>query len=311
MKTIIITGASGLVATQLTIDLLDKTDYRILLVSTHPEAISERYETWGDRILYFSLFDLEKYIDEGKSVDCCINAAFARSSEGTRLVSSIEFTITLINILLKSNLKSFVNISSQSVYGKNQNNSVETTVLNPDYLYAFGKYTTEVITKLMFLKSNVNWTNIRLASVCENARFMNIFVKNALTGVPIHLTAGNQGCSFIDVRDVSSALQTVIMTDNCRFEEAYNLGTGEMFTIRQIAEKVKLIGDECYGTSVLITEEESNKQQHVGMDNKLFTSTFNWNPSYSMDEMIKSLYEMNSNRAGGGFPKAFKIVYHL
>lgn len=36
MKTIIITGASGLVATQLTIDLLDKTDYRILLVSTHP-----------------------------------------------------------------------------------------------------------------------------------------------------------------------------------------------------------------------------------------------------------------------------------
>lgn len=99
MKTIIITGASGLVATQLTIDLLDKTDYRILLVSTHPESISERYETWGDRILYFSLFDLEKYIDEGKSVDCCINAAFARSSEGTRLVSSIEFTITLITIL--------------------------------------------------------------------------------------------------------------------------------------------------------------------------------------------------------------------
>lgn len=106
MKTIIITGASGLVATQLTIDLLDKTDYRILLVSTHPEAISERYETCGIEYFIF-LFDLEKYIDEGKSVDCCINAASARSSEGTRLVSSIEFTITLINILLKSNLKSF------------------------------------------------------------------------------------------------------------------------------------------------------------------------------------------------------------
>ena len=67
--------------------------------------------------------------------------------------------------------------------------------------------------------------------------------------------------------------------------------------------EVKLIGDECYGTSVIITEEECNNQQHVGMDNKLFTNTFNWNPSYSMDEMIKSLYEMNSNvlgRSGGG-----------
>ena len=42
MKTIIITGASGLVATQLTIDLLDKTDYRILLVSSHLKVYMER-----------------------------------------------------------------------------------------------------------------------------------------------------------------------------------------------------------------------------------------------------------------------------
>lgn len=311
MKTIIITGASGLVASQLTNDLLDKTDYRLLLISTHPDKIAKRYKASHDRIFCLSLLDLAKYIDEGLSVDCCIHAAFARSSDGTQLVSSIEFTTSLIKLLQKVQLKTFVNISSQSVYGKDQNLSKETTPLNPDYLYAFGKYTTEVITKIMFENSSVNWTNIRLASVCENARFMNIFVKNALAGIPIHITAGDQGCSFIDVRDVSSALQSMIESKDSHFSETYNLGTCAIYTIRQIAEKVKNIGDKSYGTSVIITEEKSNNCQKVGMDNKLFSETFNWFPAYSIDDMIISLYEMNTNFKGRGYPQAFKIVYHL
>lgn len=36
------------------------------------------------------------------------------------------------------------------------------------------------------------------------------------------------------------------------------------------------------------------------MDNKLFSETFNWLPAYSMDDMIISLYEMNTNFNGGG-----------
>lgn len=311
MKTILITGASGLVATQLTIDLLKKTNYKLILVSTHPDEVAVRYQTLSERVSCFTLGDLEKYIDAGKNLDCCVNAAFARSSEGMKLVSSIEFTTSLVKLLKISQLKTFVNISSQSVYGKNQNNSVETTLLNPDYLYAFGKYATEVITKILLQDSDINWTNIRLASVCENARFMNIFVKNVLAGAPIHLTAGDQGCSFIDVRDVSSALQSVIEAENCLFSEAYNLGTGEVFTIREIAEKVKRIGDEYYGTSAIITEEESNNHQHVGMNSELFEKTFNWVPKYSMDDMVRSLFEMNTNIGGGKFPPAFKVVYHL
>ena len=159
---------------------------------------------------------------------------------------------------------------------------------------------TDDIQTMLFEAATFDGTNIRLSSVCENARFMNIFVKNALAGIPIHLTAGDQGCSFIDVRDVSSALQSIIESNDCHFAEVYNLGTGAIYTIRQIAENVKNIGDKFYGTSVIITEEKSNNCQKVGMDNKLFSETFNWLPAYSMDDMIISLYEMNTNFNGGG-----------
>ena len=305
VKNIIITGASGLVATQLTLDLLNNTNHYLYLVSTNPTAMKGRYVGFTKRIRCCTLDSFSHYAKaSGEKFDACVNAGFARSSLGRPLVDSLEFTYKLVTLIKELGVGKFINISSQSVYGKESEPLwTEQTPLDPDYMYALGKYNTELITRIILSDSNVKWTNIRLSSVCENARFMNVFVKNALSGSPIHLTAGNQVCSFIDVRDVSSALIKVIESDINHFAEAYNLGTAEMFTIREIAEKVKQIGDTMYGISVVITEEANENHIKIGMDNSLFKNTFNWEPSYSMDDMIIFLFEMKINVNGGDCPK--------
>ena len=302
VKNIIITGASGLVATQLTLDLLNNTQHYLYLVSTNPTALKDRYAGFTKMIKCCTLDSFSDYAKaSGERFDACVNAGFARSSLGRPLVDSLEFTYKLVTLIKELGVDKFINLSSQSVYGKETEPLwTEQTPLDPDYMYALGKYNTELITRIVLSDSNVKWTNIRLSSVCENARFMNVFVKNALSGSPIHLTAGSQGCSFIDVRDVSSAMIKVIESDSNHLAEAYNLGTAEMFTIREIAEKVKQIGDTMYGTSVVITEEANDNHIKIGMDNSLFKKTFNWEPSYSMDDMIISLFEMKTNVNGGG-----------
>ena len=302
VKNIIITGASGLVATQLTLDLLNNTQHYLYLVSTNPTALKDRYAGFTKRIKCCTLDSFSDYAKaSGERFDACVNAGFARSSLGRPLVDSLEFTYKLVTLIKELGVDKFINLSSQSVYGKETEPLwTEQTPLDPDYMYALGKYNTELITRIVLSDSNVKWTNIRLSSVCENARFMNVFVKNALSGSPIHLTAGSQGCSFIDVRDVSSAMIKVIESDSNHLAEAYNLGTAEMFSIREIAEKVKQIGDTMYGTSVVITEEANDNHIKIGMDNSLFKKTFNWEPSYSMDDMIISLFEMKTNVNGGG-----------
>lgn len=313
VRNIIITGASGLVATQLAMDLLEKTPHKLFLVSTNPTRLNERYCEYKDRVKSYTLDNFRAYAKTlEERFDVCINAGFARSSLGRPLVDSLEFTYELVSLVKELGVKKFVNISSQSVYGKDTEPFwTEETLLAPDYMYALGKYNTELITRIVLSNSMVNWTNIRLSSVCENARFMNVFVKNAISGLPIHLTAGNQGCSFIDVRDVSSGLMAIIESDIECFAEAYNLGTAEMYTIREIAEKVKVIGDSKYGTSVVITEDANDYKVKVGMDNTLFRETFAWRPEYTIDDMIISLFEMIINVDGGGYPRAFKIVYNL
>lgn len=319
MKHIIITGASGLVATELALHLLDKTDSFLYLLSTHPEKVQARYsqKEYAGRVLCLTLDAFSSFaLTHPATFEACIHTAFARTSQGRSLVQSLEYLRQLLSLLQQLDVRTFANISSQSVYGSQQAPLwKETTPPDPSYLYAMGKYASEVITELALGNKGIKWTNIRLCSVCENARFIRIFVQNALNGEPIRLTAPNQQCSFIDVRDVADALLSFIARMNgIKPLPAYNLGTSHVHTIAEIATIVKRIGEENYGLPniSIIKEKESCMQPFCGMDASLFMKTFDWKPNFNMDRMVESLYEMLLNTRGGGvYPRSFRLVYGL
>lgn len=301
---IIITGAGGLVAAELITNLLKNNRNQLYLISTHVETIEDRYSECKSRVRCFTLESFAEYINGNKDVyDICFHTAFARSSRGDLIVSSLDFQRKLLSLFNADNLNTFINISSQSVYGKmNEPLWTEDTPLDPDYLYAMGKYSSEVITELVLGNSGIKWANIRLCSVCENARFVRVFVQNAINGTPIHLTAPEQGCSFIDVRDVANALGKLILhPERLGDRHVFNLGANLQNTIRNIALLVKEVGEERYHTpEVVITEEASDNNVRIGMDASLFMKTFNWTPNYSMKDMVVSFFEMLTNVNGGG-----------
>lgn len=315
MKNVIITGAGGLVATELTIKLLKETDANLYLLSTHVEKITERYKNYPQRVNCYTLDEFSSYASATKvKFDICIHTAFSRSAKGGLIVESIEYQRVLIALLKKLGIGTFVNISSQSVYGKaTEPLWTEDAQLDPDYLYAMGKYFSEVVTRIMLDGSGIRWTNIRLCSVCENARFVRVFVQNAIEGKPIILTAPEQQCSFIEVQDVADALTAFIeKSDKIGLKPTYNLGANLVDTIKGIALKVKRVGEEQYGLSnVEIIEKSSDSNIRIGMDASLFMDTFDWCPRHNMDDMVIEMFEMLKNVNRGGYPISFKLVYGL
>lgn len=310
MNRIIITGASGLVATELTMMLISDGNSILYLITTSPEKLKKRYEKYPE----INIFTLEEFVVfAGKSdisFNVLIHAAFARSSEGDQIVKSLEYSRKVLVCAAKINLEAYINISSQSVYGqKTPPFWKEDTILAPNYLYAQGKYVTELLTDVMLNETKINYTSVRLSSVCENARFLNIFVQNAINKKPIKILGGSQTCSFIDVRDVAKAIVTMIVKQKIvKFERQYNLGVSENYTIEELAFMVKEIAKKDYGRDVEIVREDANIKQDVGMDSSLFMHSFGWEPEKSIEEMIRSLFEFILN--GGGYPISFKIVYN-
>lgn len=292
MRKIVITGASGLLGTELIDTIIENSDDLLFLVSTHANTLKKKY----DNIQRIVCLDIEEFENIKQNYDCLLHLAFARSKDSEQLASSLDFTEQIINIAKKKNVQSYINISSQSIYGDiNEPLWKEDASAAPTSLYALGKYATEKMTRIAFNGTDVNWTTIRLASICENARFVNVFVKNMMAGQPITIIGGSQMCSFIDVRDVAVALYRVIeASDNYKLREVYNLGTGTQTSIVEIANAVNRIGHLEYKLpEIEIVINPQDVKLNAGMDNSLFCRDFNWTPTYSMDDMIRSLFELN------------------
>lgn len=292
MKTVVITGATGLVATELVRILADANKYSIYLVSTHPDRLRERYSTIGN-LRFLNIDELDADHRE-TPIDVIVHAGFARSGRGSDYVDSLAYTRRLLSFAQINKPKSYVNISSQSVYGNAPDPLwKESSQLCPTDLYGMAKYATEELTQQALDGIGINWTNIRLCSICEKRRFVGVFVQNALDGKPINLTAPKQQCSFIDVRDVAVGLKAVIdHSGDIRFQKVYNLGANYQNTIGDVARRIKHIGEVHYHTpEVVINEISSNNENAIGMDATLFRETFGWSPQYGVDDMIESMFD--------------------
>lgn len=308
---IIITGASGLVATELTVLLLERTSFKLTLVSRKPDELAKRYVKFSNRVETTTLSGLiDNHVSEG--YDVVVHTAFARNASGASIAESLIYLSVLCKWIKMTKVESFINISSQSVYGNDYTPGIdENSGCAPDYLYALGKYSSELITEAWLSGTSTNIYQLRLASVCENARFIRIFIDNLLNNKPIRLTAPNQIVSFIDVRDVAAAIYKVI-TQKEACPGIYNLGCGSWYPIIEVAHMIMEIGRTDYNVeNAEIIIDDNGTEKSIGMGVEKFQQSFNWKPEYNIKDMISSIYKMLTNVNGGGYPIAFKLVYTL
>lgn len=227
-------------------------------------------------------------------LDVIIHTAFARTGKAVDYVSSLEFTEQLLSFALLNQPKAYINISSQSVYGNaSKPYWTEMSPVTPDSMYAIAKYATEEMTRLALDREPLKYTNIRLCSVCEPKRFVYKMVDNVLHQKPIRLTAPDDECSFIDIRDVTSGICALLQhIDDVPWERVYNLGANIRMTIAEVANLIKEVAAEQYNiTDISIAEEHEPESIHyVGMDASLFMNTFNWKSKYSMKHMITECF---------------------
>ena len=308
MKAIAISGASGLLATELIHMLLKADEYEVYAITGSIEKLRQRYSD-EERVHPCTLDDFGKSFAD-RDFYSFVHCAFSRSSDSSAVASSLDFGTHFALLARAVKPVSFINISSQSVYGENENIPwTEDAVPSPNYLYAMGKYASEKITEGIFAGTGINATNIRLSSVSENTRFLSIFCKNALAGVPITVQGGKQVISFIDVRDAASGLAKVIEASRgIEFKPVYNLAFGEMRTIGELADDVKRLCMQHYEVDVVVDTVPSDIVQLVGMDNNLFKNEFSWEPRFGYDDMIESLLNLHKD-CGGGVPVSFLLVY--
>ena len=299
---ILITGAGGVLGSELIRQLIKNGEYQILALDIDKKVFPE---SLADHDL-IELYDSKEWVENKlpwNKINSVIHCAFARSSNGRLLSESLDFTKELLSQVVKNRVDTFVNISSQSVYGRSQSPLwTEKTPVSPeppDTFYALTKYASELLTTSICNsgESKTIGTNLRLASLIGRGmdeRLVTRFVKAALTDEPIKLVGGNQVMAYMDVRDAAEGIIALMQTDTSVWKDVYNFGVPWRYTIREIAEIVKKIG-KTYGKEVQIEIEEKDVSLDTGMDTSLFYRDTGWRPKYdismTIDYLFKSLFD--------------------
>ena len=287
MKTILITGASGYLGHHLVKKYIELGDCQIIAILGRPE---DKANSLPQNVCVSVLPCSSLFSTDFGHVDTLIHTAFSRGENLQGLSDSIFFTEKVIELVNSSNIDSVINISSQGIYkGLNPGELVdEDGVIGPDTSYGLAKWAVENLFKLGCKKK---YTNIRMASLSSNARFLDFFVDCVIQHKDITVTAPHQYASIMDVSDAIRGIALVEQLNLAERESIYNLGPETQYSILEYANSANKIGQDFDFLPIIVNIEDNGKSSAICMNcNKLKDQT-KWKSIISKNDMIRNLFQ--------------------
>ncbi len=287
MKTILVTGSTGFIGSNLVKALSAEKQYRVIGAVEDDNGYTDRYSC-NEYLQTVPNAELLK----GKlpPVDCVVNCAFARSNDPLLLAQALDFTAELADALRRIGVGALINVSSQGVYQRLPAGELQTedAPISPVDLYSMAKYAAERL--LVASRCAAHITNVRLASINMKQRFLYAFTKKAVLGEPIVITAPNQNAALLDVRDAVSGLQALIRLPDQDRKAVYNLGIGSQMTILGYAKVVEQTMKEFGCTTDLTVKNENADAGNSGMDCSRMIRDTGWTPAVDAGMMVREYY---------------------
>ena len=293
MKTVFITGASGIFAQKL-INLFNDNSYNVIASSRNIDNINRI-----NGVKYINNDDIIS-TDILKNVDIIINCAFPRKQEPQILTEAIQFYDCLVLRAVEMNVKGIVNISSQSVYDSyRQMPATEHTTPKPFDNYGLTKYVQELLGLATVQNSNTTrLTNIRLASLIGieyPERVINKIIKNAHTSHKIAINNDKNVFGYFDTDDAAKGIYKFVTNSSPdNWETIYNLGAKyeEQKDFEYIARCIqKLFEKHNINVDLDITKAQKADKLCL-LDSSKFYKTANWEPETTLEQSIEKIFNM-------------------
>lgn len=304
-KKILITGGCGFIASHVIIHLVNNyPDYMIVNVDrlSYCSSLKNLSSIENKPNYKFYLMDITSVnemekIFEIEQFDTIMHFA-AQTHVDNSFGNSFKFiednikgTHVLLELAKKFNIKRFIHVSTDEVYGETDSNVSEHTILNPTNPYAASKAGAELLVN----SYNISFKLPTIITRGNNVfgphqypeklipKFINMLNRNM--DLPIH-GSGEESRNFIYIDDVVSAFEYILHTG--KIGEIYNIGTDYQISNNEVADKlIHIFGDK-------------NKKYHV--ENRCFNDKrylidnsklkqLGWNVRVSFDEGLSKTVE--------------------
>ena len=295
MKKSLVTGGAGFIGSNL-VDRLLEIVHEVVVIDNEYSDVHEQFY-WNPKAQNYK-YDISDYENTRQLYDG-VDYVFHIAAEARiqpAILNPIEAvsinsvgTCTVLQCSREAGVKRVVYSSTSSGYGMNQSPNIETQpddCLNP---YSVSKVSGEKLCKMytnlyglptiLFRYFNVYGERQPLRG--QYAPVVGIFLRQRAVGESLTIVGdGNQRRDFTHVRDVVQAniLAATTKVDSDAFWQLYNVGTGNNYSINQIA---RMISDN----TINIAPRPGESRVTLANNQKL-RRTFGWEPTIKLDDWI-------------------------
>ena len=295
MKKVIICGAAGMVGREILEYIAEHNcDMEVWAADIDIDRLKQ-YEC--PQIHPIQNNDVKSVLTNNQ-MDVMLQMAFPRNVKPEQWADGIRFAANMLEMAKKYDVKSVINISSQSIYGLNRIEPAdENSPISLNSPYTTGKYCMELMMEKLF--NDRPYTNIRLSTIIGPAtpeRVVNKFLAKIIAGEDIQIKGGSQVFALLDVRDAAAGLVMLLLSDGSKWKHVYNLGTKEGINIVDIAEKCEnAIEQHGYVKTMIKIEKNDEVVLNSLVKVDALYNDFGWKASYTMDDSIENIILLKKN----------------
>lgn len=295
----VVTGAGGFLGSNVVRHLLAHTYHEVLAVTSKSPSELQRLldlvpvtSSMPDTTPQcLSPADL---ISQGALVpgDVVVNAAFPWNRGGQAMASGLKFAMATYRLAAEQQVRSFLNVSSQSVYSQARDEPAhEGSTVECDTPYSTAKYALELASAEVIGPDRVS--NLRLSSligVGYEIRVVNRLIQQVIDRTPLVVKGGGQSFDFMDVRDAAQALVTVGETGILPGSEVLNIGASNLLTLSEMVRVITEVAEEELGMTPEVHWTEDNEDhRRLALDTSLLKLKYGFEPAVSFEESVRAI----------------------
>lgn len=224
-----------------------------------------------------------------KSVEYSFNTTFYTKNDFLGLV-------TILNCCEKYSCNKVIYLSSSAIY-KSANSITEKHEIILNSYYSFLKIMSERLLEWYRFSKNIDYVILRCFNVvgfsedCKTNDIISLLFKNSylnVFGKNFATTDGTLVRDYVYVVDVADAIEKAI---EYKGSNIFNIGTGVGYSILQIIKNFETITSRKINFTYL--PRRSYDQDILVANISKAKAELNWEPSYSLEKIIKTIYRKN------------------
>lgn len=317
-KTILVTGATGLIGSQIVMTLLNASaekdlNINVLAAVRNKEKAKKIFRYAKNDSLDYIVQDILEPFSTDQSIDYIIHGASMTSSKDfvdypvETIKTALQGTENILNLAKEKNVKGMVYLSSLEIYGVVDFNIEKVTEdmsgtidsMSVRSSYSEGKRMVECLCAAYASEYNIP---IKVARLCQtfgpgvnykDNRVFAQFARSIIEGEDIVLkTDGSTERNYCYIRDAISGILTVLLKGNSG--EAYNIANKDtLITIRGMAEMlIKMYPESGSSLKFDIAEDITKLGYNPKVKMNLDTSkleALGWSAEVNLSEMFQNL----------------------